>query len=425
MKLSYATGLRCLKCDAEYPLGRFFEGCTRCRTTDLIANLFVSYDYEKLETKVKRSTIAERPASLGVWKYSELLPVGGHDFMITLGEGGTPLIHCKRLGAHLGLRNLYVKNESANPTWSFKDRLCAVAVSKGLELKAKLVTTASTGNLGASTAAYAAHAGLPSIIFTLPTVSRTMLALMQVYGAKIIPVSTAEGRWKLMSEGVRVHSWYPTGSYTVPTASGNPYGVQGYKTIGYEIMEQLAWKVPDLIVHPTCWGEGMFGTWLAAKEYYDLGWIDQLPQMLAAESEAGGPLSYALAEPEHRLLPVKTKRTIASSIATSISSYQGLRAVIDSSGNAIRMSDKELLEMQKEIASSEGIFVEASSAASVAAAGKLRQEGSLDASDTVVCVLTSSGLKDAQTSQLAQLRLPTIDANWQQFMQVLGDMDID
>lgn len=416
--MSYALGLRCLRCGQRYGLGMMFEGCPKCADPDIVSNLVVDYDYEKIRNVLSREVVSRRSSRLGVWRYRELLPVSDERHALSLGEGSTALLHSTSVGRKIGLRNLYLKDESRNPTWSFKDRFSAVAISKGLEFGVKTTAAASTGNLGASVAAYSAKAGVPSIILTIPTVPFTMLGLMRAYGAKVVAVTTPAGRWELMSKGVREYGWYPAGTYTTPP-TGNPYGVQGYKTIGYELVEQLGWRSPDYIIQPTAYGEGLFGEWRGIKEFYDLGMVDSLPVMVAAEPEAGGPLYRSTLEPRETIARVQTKKSVAFSIAGSVTSYQALRAVKDSKGYSVLVSEEEILEAQSLIASCEGILAEASSAASVAAAKKMREEGRVDADAVVVCVLTSSGLKDLENRREQLANIPTVEPRWEDLERVL------
>ncbi|MEM0384071.1 MAG: threonine synthase [Candidatus Caldarchaeum sp.] len=417
--MSYAVGLRCLRCGQSYGLKMMFEGCPRCADSEVLSNLVVEYDYDGLGSVISRETITRRPASLGIWRYRELLPLQDERHTLSLSEGSTPLIHSTVLGRKLGLRNLYLKDESRNPTWSFKDRFSAAALSKALEFGVDTVVAASTGNLGASVAAYSARAGLSSVILTIPTVPFTMLGLMRSYGAKVVAITTPAGRWELMSKGVREYGWYPAGTYTTPTPTGNPYGVQGYKTIGYEVVEQLGWRAPTYIIQPTAYGEGLYGVWRGINEFHRLGLAESLPVMVAAEPEAGGPLYRSMMQPRETLVRTETKKSVAFSIAGSITSYQALRAVKDSKGFSVLASEEEILQAQNLIAASEGVLAEASSAASVAAVKKLREEGRIDSDDIVVCVLTSTGLKDLENRRQQLAEIPTIEPVWSELQRVL------
>ncbi|MEM2197419.1 MAG: threonine synthase [Sulfolobales archaeon] len=412
------VGLKCLRCGAEYPTSRMFEGCPKCKTDHIVSNLTVNYDYNIISNIVSKSLFRNRPRSMGVWRFRELLPIEEEKHMITLEEGNTPLIKAKNLSKVLGLNNLYLKDESRNPTWSYKDRLCAVAISKGLEFGARVATVSTTGNHGGATAAYAARANMDCVIFTLPTVSEIMLALMAVYGAKVVPVKTSEGRWVLMKRCVDELGWYPTGTYSQPMPTGNPYGVQGYKTIAYEIIEQLEFEVPDYVIVPTAYGEGLYGIWAGFNDYYKLGFIDKLPKMIAAETEMG-PLANALKKNLDFVEKVPPKRSIALSIAATISSYQALKTLRDSGGFAQPVSDEEILEAMYVLAKQEGIFPEAASAASLAAAKRLVDEGRIERDAIVVLVITSSGLKDIRP--LALRVPPAIEPRWEDFVLLMKE----
>jgi len=239
-------GLSCLRCRARFDEPRLFTGCPRCRAQGVAVNLSVEYDLSPL-AGVTRETFGS--ASRGLWRFDSLLPVASRP--VSLGEGATPLVHLERLGRRLGLPRLYAKDETQNPTWSYKDRLCSTAVTHAVEIGARVITISSTGNHGASTAAYAARAGLPCVIFTLASVPETMKTLMQAYGAAVVACPTSESRWTLMREGVERFGWYPTSGFVAPPVGSNPWGVEGYKTIAYEIAEDLGWAAPDAIVVPS------------------------------------------------------------------------------------------------------------------------------------------------------------------------------
>ena len=227
---SYALELRCVNCYAEYPLNsHMYEGCPSCRTERFASSLSPTYDYERLRQSVSRDYFSQRRREVGVWKYSELLPIQEAAHRVTLAEGATPLVRCERWARELGLKGIYVKDESRNPTWSFKDRHSAVATSMALEQGARTVTIATSGNNGASVAAYAAKAGIEAVIFTFPGYYETITTLMRMYGAYVF-VTDVEGRWTLMREGIKRYGWHPVGNLTaIPTL--NPYGHEGYKTI--------------------------------------------------------------------------------------------------------------------------------------------------------------------------------------------------
>lgn len=400
--MDYATGLRCVNCGATYPLGPMFEGCPACRERDFVANLAVDYDYAAIAASLRLGELAQRPA--GLWRYRELLPVGETAQRLSMGEGQTPLVWCQRLGKEVGLRRLYAKNEATNPTGSFKDRLCCLAVAHAWESGAQVVTAASTGNHGASLAAYAARAGLRSVIFALANIPPPMLTLMQVYGAAVVAVDSKEGRWMLMEQAVKGYRWYPAGTYLQPPV-GNPYGVEGYKTIAYEICEQLGWQAPDLVFVPVGHGDGLSGVWKGFKEFQRLGFTSSKPAMVSVE--ALGALANAVAKGLPRVEPVSARPTVAFSIGSTLASHQALLALREPGGRAVTVSDEEIMEAQKALANLEGLYAEPSSAAAVAGLMKLARKGGMDPDSIVVCLLTSGGLKDPGASRAYLPPAPT------------------
>lgn len=414
--MSYLTGLRCLHCDAVHPVQGMFRGCPQCATETFVSNVTCDYDYAAMARNLDRDRIATRTAT--VWKYRELLPAAEAS-VVTLQEGGTPLIHCASLGSRWGVPNLYVKDESRNPTWSFKDRLNTVAITMAVERGAKVIVVSSTGNHGASTAAYAAKAGLPCVVFTVASVPETMKILMQSYGAKLVELDTLEARWQLMDACIREHGWYPTGSFGVPAAGSNPFGVEGHKTIGFEIAEQLEWRAPDRVVMPVAFGDGFAGTWKGFQELRRLGWIESLPTMTLTEPL--GPYSQALAEGGQVLPAVEARPTVAFSIGAPVPTYQGLKVLKESGGQAVQVSDDEILDAQQELARNEGLFVEPSSAASLAGLKKLREEGGVAEDELIVAVVTSSGLKDPTAARSRLPEVPRVDASMPALRQALRD----
>ena len=385
--------LECPRCGARFQDARPFTGCPRCRAQGFPVNLAVATDLAAL-AHLKADGFPATPR--GLWRFRVLLPVMG-EHPVTLGEGATPLIHLERLGRRLGLPRLYAKDESQNPTWSYKDRLCAVAVTHAVESGARVVTVASSGNHGASTAAYAARAGLSCVIFALASTPRTMRTLMQAYGAAVVACPTPEARWSLMREGVERLGWYPTGGFQVPPVGSNPYGIEGYKTLACEIAEDLGWRAPDVVVVPSAYSDGLFGVYKGMAELRGLGLIDRVPKMVAAEPY--GPLAAALEGALEVPEPVRGEGSVAFSIASRYGTYQGLRALRDSGGHGVQVTDEGILEAQRALAREEGVFVEPSSAAALTAVLQLVACKAVDPEQTIVLVLTSSGLKDPAASR--------------------------
>lgn len=413
-KNSAIKGLRCLKCGQSYPLGEYFEGCSACRTDTHVSNLTIVYDYDMLKKKLSRQTFTNH--GMNLWRYKELLPIDANN-AVTLGEGMTPLISCTRLALQLGIDKIYMKDESRNPTCSFKDRLCSVAISRAKEIGAPMITASSTGNHGMAAAAYAARAGIPCVIFTLENVSQAMKVLMQSYGAKVVACRNPRDRWTLMSECTRRYGWYPVSNYTYPPTGSNYYGIEGYKTIAYEVAESLGWEAPDVFVMPVAFADGLAGIWKGFKELEILGLIDRLPRLVAVE--AFGSLSTALKKELDYTPEVPMTPSVAVSIAVNISTYQGLQALKESKGTSVTFTDDEALVMQQKLAAEEGIYTELSSVASLVGAQKLRQTGEIRQDERVVCLLTATGLKDTGPTQSCTRPIPVVSADIAELREAL------
>lgn len=351
--------------------------------------------------------VSDRP---GIWKYAKLLPVDDPAAMVSLGEGGTPLLKLNGGDELVGHANLYVKNEGQNPTWSHKDRLAAAGVSKALELGATGVTVASTGNHAAATAAYAARAGLPCYVFTTTTVPQAMKALIQSLGAVVVAANDFDTRTQAMERSFREFGWWPIGNIAQPPAGSNSFGVEGYKTIAFELFEQFGESVPEVVVLPTAYGDMTYGVYKGFRELQELGLTDRVPRIVAVEPF--GSLRETVEQGAR--FPVVSEHlrdTSSFSTAAPISTYQALLAVRESNGTAIACRDEgEILEAQKRLGAGNGLFVEAASATSIAAVRQLSASGWLAPEERVVCVLTSSGLKDPRTPSEYHGAMPVIES---------------
>lgn len=411
--MSNLIALKCLRCQRRYPPGRMFFGCPHCQGRKS-SNLQGVYDYEAIGQTFDREQLCERELTL--WRYREFLPVSGA-YEVSVAEGMTPLIHCQRLGQLIDVPNLFVKDESRNATWSFKDRLASVAVSKALEFGAPAITTSSSGNGGAATAAYAAKAGLPCVVFTTTQFPQTMRTLMQVYGAMLVTVPTVEDRWRMVEQCVRKLDWYPVQGFLNPPIGSNPYGIDGLKTIAYEVCEQLRWRAPDVFVVPVTVGDALVGPWKGFNEFRELGYVDSVPRMVAAE--VFGPLKNALEKGLDYVEKVPSGPTVAVSAGSSNSTYQSLKTVRDSGGMALTVNDEETLRMQLQLAETEGIYAEAASVLPLAAIKKMRERGAIEREEVAVALLTSSGLKDPAVSTALLPEAPTIEPALASLQQVL------
>lgn len=341
----------------------------------------------------------------GLWRYGDLLPVTRAQ-AVSLGEGGSPLHRLDVTGRSVGVAALYGKDETRNPTWSFKDRLACIAVSVAKQMGAPAIVSSSTGNAGAAVAAYAAKAGLRCVVFTAKGAVGPLLTQMRVYGATVVAVANKADRWPLMQHAVREFGWFPTSPFFGPVVGSNPYGIEGYKTLAYEIAEQMNWQVPDCCVLPVCYGDALIGMWRGFQELKALGWIDRLPRLMAAEIY--GSLGAALRTDGDALpdMPL-THDTVAKSTTATRSTYQALHVLRASGGAATTVSNAAILQWQQRLAREEGLYVEPASAGAVAAVAQLRAAGAIAADDSVVALLTASGLKDPDATAAVQDELPT------------------
>lgn len=382
-------GLACIRCGRSYGLDIAIDsrGCPACRD-EAPANLAVTY-----------APAPDAPAGWpaggshrGMARFASFLPIPAED-MVRLGEGDTPMVRLERLGERLGIGALYSKDESRNPTWSHKDRFSCIAVSHARRIGAPLVATASSGNAGASLAAYAAKAGLPCIVLTFQGAAGPMVEQIRRYGAMVVPLRLPEDRWPVLAEGVRRFGWFGTSPFAAPVVGSHPVGIEGYKTIAYELFEQFDEDAPDWIVVPTSYGDVLAGIWRGLQDLASLGLIRRLPKMAVAETY--GSVETTIAAGSEKLAAMRRNfESRAVSIGTSQGTFQSLQAVRQSGGAAVTVDDADLLRLQDETARSEGILGELSSIAAFAAARQLRERGAIKGSDRVVCLMTSTGLKD-------------------------------
>lgn len=333
-----------------------------------------------------------------------------------MGEGGTPLVRYTGMGLSKNIE-VYIKDESRNPTWSHKDRLNFIVASAAVHEKAPGLVAASSGNHGASAAAYAARANLPAIILCTPR-PPTIVSFIQAYGQMVVAVPDIETRWKLMSRLVDEWGYHPASNQTTPPTN-HPFGSEGYKTIAYELYLQLNRRAPEAVFVPVGFSELMFGIYKGFLELKKYKLIEQLPRMIGCEPLGGGaPLSQALAGS----VPVAYTTATGSdaySIAVSVNSYRGVVAVKNSNGMTLALTEDELQRGQ-ELLSRNGIWPELSSA--TAMAGALRADLlNLGCNGPLVCINTSSGFKDIHVGKNL---VPEIDGSWESLMQFLDKQDI-
>jgi len=387
-----AEGARCIGCGTRYPLDILYK-CERCGGI-----LDIEYDYEEAARVVAARGLSDE-LETGIWKYRPFLPVGDGANAVTLGEGGTALFQCDRLASRLGFEALYVKDETREPTGSFKDRPVAVAITKALEFGVDTVVTSSSGNAGASVAAYAARAGLRCVVFVPSTTPTGKLAQIAMYGAKVIPVEgSCSDTYRLAQIVAKRNGWL-----NVTTTFLSPYPTEGDKTIGYEIAEQLGWQPADWVIVPIGAGPLLVGAFKGFEELHKLGFISSLPRMVGVQAEGCAPIAKAFEEGRSEVEEWSDKPvTVATGIADPLVGYEDdgtytLQIIRRSGGAALTVSDNEILQAAVYLSKTEGLFAEPTGAASIAGAMKLLHCGEIKRDDTVVCIVTGNGLKDTPT----------------------------
>ena len=384
--MSPALGLVCPRCEARFPIAPMHEGCPACAEDDVRSGLTPEYDLEAVRASLADGQLAEQGE--GIWRFRRLLPLAPGAPEISLGEGRTPLVAAPTLATELGAGAIWVKDESRNPTWSFKDRNAAVAVSMAASFGASVVVASSSGNHGAAVAAYAARAGLGCVVVTYPGIPQAAADHIRAYGARLVITSRA-GRWSLLREGVRERGWYPVTNLTeIPT--NDAYGHEGYKAIAYELFEALQGEVPEYVVVPTGYAEGLFGIWKGFDELVTLGLATHSPRLVACEP-VGGPLG----EARRRGLPVarvEPRPTIARGIGATASSYFGSVALERSSGLVAQADDVAIQRAQADLAGI-GIYLEAAAASTLAGLRELVDRQQVPRGARIVLIGTSAGLR--------------------------------
>lgn len=388
-----------------------------CRNDD--GRLDVEYDYASMATRISREVFDNRRG--GLWKYRELLPIENEENIVSLGEVQTPLIHCKNLGKILGLRNLYVKDETKSPTASFKDRPMSVGVSKAVELGFDTTASASSGNAAAALAAYSAKAGLVCYTFVPEMAGPGKIAQLNMFGAHVVRLRGLESGVDPTVTMLRLvckrFGWYPCPSF----ALFNPYQAEGPKTMSYEIVEQLGWTTPDWVFAGVGSGALLAGNWKGYRELRQLGFVGNSPRMVAVQSTGCAPVVRAFEEKmdPHRIVPWEHPDSVATGLMDPLpwDGDAAIEALRGSSGTAVKVTNEEILDAQRTLAKTEGIFAEPSGVAVLAGLRKLKDRGTIASDDCVVLEITGSGLKDLNV--IGSAEAPLIDPNIEALQRVL------
>ena len=379
--MSFAQEIVCARCHKRFGLSELLNLCP-CGSP-----LLVRYAIEK--TTFGKSSLQDRVASL--WRYRELLPLQADANLVSLGEGYTPLLHAKKLGAELGLRQLWIKDEGQNPTGSFKDRGLSLAISRAKELGVKKAAIPSAGNAGGSFAAYAARAGIEAHVFMPRDTPLANQIEVEQYGAKLTLVDgLINDCGRIIAENKTTEGWFDVSTLK------EPYRLEGKKTMGYEIAEQLNWHLPDVIIYPTGGGTGLIGMWKAFAELEQLDWIGSArPRMVSVQASGCAPIVKAFDENKTQAEPWRNAQTIASGLRVpqAVGDFLMLQAIRESGGTAVSISDDDMLAEIRRVGKAEGIFFCPEGAACVAALRRLVENRWIKSDDEVVIFNTASGLK--------------------------------
>jgi len=381
---SYFTHLKCLSCGATYGKEEVYL-CPRCG-----GFLDPKYDYDGIAEAFRIEDLPFRERSM--WKWREFMPV---DRPVSLGEGDTPLIKCERINEEVSVRNLYLKDETVNPTGSLKDRSTSVNVSVARELGVETVAIISTGNAAASLAAYAARAGLRAVVMVPETTPDAKVAQALVHGALVLKIrarSMAEF-YELYEEACSNFGWMNS------VGGVNPYRNEGKKTYAYELSEAFDWDPPDWFIMPMAGGNALIAAWKGFKELLSLGLISKAPKLVGVQPKECAATVKAFREGKEVASPISPGKTIVTSLLVSNPGPKSalvLKAIRESNGTCDDPSDDEVIEAMKLLAK-EGVFSEPGGAISLAAAKRLLSQGIIDPSDRVVCLVTGSGFKDMKS----------------------------
>lgn len=419
--MSYIVKLKCSQCGREYDIN---EKIYKCKTPGCKGRVDIFYDYEALKEIFTKEELKKRKG--GVWKYFELLPVNDKRNIVSLGEGNTPLLKAKRLSEHLGLNHLYMKDEARNPTGSFKDRPMTVGVSKAVELGAKTLTIASSGNAAAALAAYAAKAGLEAVTFVPDFAPTGKIYQLLLLGAKVVRVTGWSGgvdpTVKIMNEAAEKYGWIECPSF----GTFNMWQFEGNKTLGYELAENFNFEMPDWLFVQVGAAALLGGVYKGIREFYDMGLIDRMPKIIAVQSEGNAPFVRAWKQGKEPpfIEPWDHPETIAEGLEDPYpwDADIGLKALRDTKGDAVAVSDDKIAEAEKLLGKYEGLFIEPSGATGLAGLMQLIEEGTIDKDDRVAILLTGSGFKDPDILQKWFGIPPVIHPNIEELEEVFPEL---
>ncbi|MBQ1678861.1 MAG: threonine synthase [Oscillospiraceae bacterium] len=381
---------RCVRCGREYEAVPNLTNCECGGILDIV------YDYDYVKSVFTKEKLAAR-RNPTMWRYRELLPVEDSTPDTELRVGWSPLYEAPRLARRLGLKKLWIKDDGVNPTASLKDRASAMAVAKAREAGAEVIACSSTGNAASSLAGNAAAAGLKTYIFVPSRAPKGKVAQLMSFGATVISVQGSyEDTFELSKQAIERWGWYNR------NAAINPYLSEGKKTVGLEILEQLGWQVPDYIAISVGDGCTIAGLWKGLKDLYAIGFIDRLPKLISAQAAGCWPINRAV-ETGEPWQPME-ENTLADSIAVGVprNADKAINAIRESGGLTVEVTDREIMDAQKLLGESCGVFGEPAGVTGTAGIKKLLEQGRLSPDASVVSVVTGNGLKDVANAIAAR-----------------------
>ncbi len=401
--MPHVNGLRCKECGECYPVEPIYV-CDFC-----FGPLEVDYDYDAIARAISRKSIERGPMTL--WRYSALLPASVEN-AVDIGAGLTPLIKADNLGEALGLDNLWIKNDTANPTHSFKDRVVSVAATKALEFGFDTIACPSTGNLAGATAAHGAKARLKTMVFVPHDLERAKINTAAIFGSVILVRGNYDDVNRLCSELADEHPW------AFVNINMRPYYSEGSKSMGFEVAEQLGWQAPRHIIVPVASGSLLTKVWRGLREFINLGLIDDAPSSMHAAQAAGcSPVSAAIQNGETHPRPVQPN-TVAKSLAIGnpADGYYSAKITAESGGQGCIVPEHEVAEGIRLLAESEGIFAETAGGVVISALRQLAESGAIKRDESTVALITGSGLKTLDAVEDG-IRLRTIDPTVSSFQE--------
>ena len=398
---------KCTLCGSEYDPKTTRYVCPKHGDEGILDTIL---EYKQINATTSPKVISDS-RDFSIWRYAPLLPLDDvRKSAPPIHVGWTPLYRSTTLGAQMGLSNLYFKDDGRNPTASFKDRASAVVVAKARELGVEIITTASTGNAGAALAGLAAAAKMPAVIFVPQTAPQAKIAQLLIFGARVILVKgTYDQAFDLCLEVSKEFGWY------CRNTAFNPYTVEGKKTASIELCEQLGWKAPDTIFVSVGDGNIISGLWKGLRDLLELGWIDKIPKLIGIQAEGSAACYNAWKAGTEKITAVNAQ-TIADSISADLprDGVRAVRAVRETSGAYLTVTDDEILAAIPELARGEAIFSEPAASATYAGLKKAVKQGLVKSDETVVCMLTGNGLKDISSAMkvagAGTVIEPTLDA---------------